>query len=269
MGLSASKPKGTTKPGSRRAAPLSPSCRSILADGKPFDETLMHDHAAGLEPRDRAFVTALVQTCLRRKGECEATLGKFLAKKLPRKSGSAALILLLGAAQLLYLETPATCGNRSRRDAGARGSRCPPLRQSHQCGPAQARRREADRSAASQCAEWLWRRWIRAYGESTAEAIARAHLGEPPLDLSVKPAPEDWAKALNGALLPTGSVRLGETAGAIETLPGFDEGAWWVQDAAAALPVLLLGDVAGKTVLDLCAAPGGKTAQLALSVAPE
>ena len=223
----------------------------------------MHDHADGLEPRDRAFVTALVQTCLRRKGECEATLASFLAKKLPRKSGSASLILLLGAAQLLYLETPAHAAidlavTLAREDRDAR----------HFANLINAILRKLagvkpiDRPRLN-VPEWLWRRWVKAYGESTAEAIARAHLGEPALDLSVKSAPEDWAKALNGALLPTGSVRLAERSGAIEALAGFDEGAWWVQDAAAALPVLLLGNVAGKTALDLCAAPGGKTAQLA------
>ena len=73
-----------------------------------------------------------------------------------------------------------------------------------------------------------------------------------------------WAERLSGRVLPTGSVRL-LPKGRIEALPGFDEGAWWVQDAAASLPARLLGDVAGKRVADLCAAPGGKTAQLALA----
>ena len=223
----------------------------------------MHDHAAGLEPRDRAFVTALVQTSLRRKGECEATMARFLAKKLPRKSGSASLILLLGAAQLLYLETPAHAAidlavTLAREDRDAR----------HFANLINAILRKLadvkpiDRPRLN-VPEWLWRRWVKTYGENTAEAIARAHLGEPALDLSVKSAPEAWAKTLGGAMLPTGSVRLAERSGAIEGLAGFDEGAWWVQDAAAALPVLLLGNVAGKTALDLCAAPGGKTAQLA------
>src|SRR4029079_16748295 len=86
---------------------------------------------------------------------------------------------------------------------------------------------------------------------------------EPALDLSVKADPQGWASALNGIVLPTGSVRLREKSGAIEYMKGFGEGAGWVQDAGAALPAMLLGDVAGKSVLDLCAAPGGKTAQLA------
>ncbi|MGH6927134.1 MAG: RsmB/NOP family class I SAM-dependent RNA methyltransferase, partial [Dongiaceae bacterium] len=95
-----------------------------------------------------------------------------------------------------------------------------------------------------------------------AEAIAAAHLREPPLDLTVKSDPTAWRDRLGATLLPTGSLRR-PADGRIDALPGFLEGAWWVQDAAAALPVRMLGDVAGKRVIDLCAAPGGKTAQLA------
>jgi 16S rRNA (cytosine967-C5)-methyltransferase len=111
--------------------------------------------------------------------------------------------------------------------------------------------------------DWLWRRWKKNFGDDTTEAIARAHLAEPALDLSVKSDPQGWARTLNGICLPNGTVRLKERSGAIEDLAGFADGAWWVQDAAATLPVRLLGDVRGTTVLDLCAAPGGKTAQLA------
>lgn len=148
--------------------------------------------------------------------------------------------------------------------------------------------------------QWLYTRWRATYGEA-APHIAAALLNEPPLDISVKDDAADWAEKLNGHVTPTGSVRLspsprGEGAGGgvnlgakhlaeahneqasritpppnplpsrgggVESLPGFADGAWWVQDAAAALPVKLLGDVRGKRVLDLCAAPGGKTLQLA------
>jgi 16S rRNA (cytosine967-C5)-methyltransferase len=112
--------------------------------------------------------------------------------------------------------------------------------------------------------DWLWTRWADYWGEPRAHEIAASHLVEPPLDLTVKSDPELWAERLNGRVLSTGSVRL-LPKGRIESLPGFDEGAWWVQDAAASLPARLLGDVAGKRVADLCAAPGGKTAQLALA----
>jgi 16S rRNA (cytosine967-C5)-methyltransferase len=108
---------------------------------------------------------------------------------------------------------------------------------------------------------WMFERWSRAYGHETARRIADAHRVEPALDLSVKSDPHGWAERLGGVVLPTGTVRL-IAAGPIESLSGYAEGEWWVQDAAAALPARLLGDVKGKRVADLCAAPGGKTAAL-------
>ena len=113
---------------------------------------------------------------------------------------------------------------------------------------------------------WLWQSWISAYGEDTARAIASSHLTEAPLDITPKTAADarHWAEQLAATLLPTGTLRRA-VDGRIEALPGYADGVWWVQDCAAALPARLLGDVRGKRVLDLCAAPGGKTAQLAAS----
>ncbi len=110
--------------------------------------------------------------------------------------------------------------------------------------------------------DWLMARWVKSYGADTARAIAVANGHEPALDLTVKTDPEHWAEKLGGRVLPTGSVRA-IVHGPVSQLPGYADGAWWVQDAAAALPARLLGDVSGRTVADLCAAPGGKTAQLA------
>jgi 16S rRNA (cytosine967-C5)-methyltransferase len=104
-------------------------------------------------------------------------------------------------------------------------------------------------------------RWIAHYGDSVARDVAAAIGQEPSLDITVKSDPEPWATRLHGEILPTGSVRT-LLQGSVTMLPGFSDGQWWVQDAAAALPARLLGDVAGKTIVDLCAAPGGKTAQL-------
>ncbi|MCB1372842.1 MAG: RsmB/NOP family class I SAM-dependent RNA methyltransferase, partial [Rhodobacteraceae bacterium] len=111
---------------------------------------------------------------------------------------------------------------------------------------------------------WLGEALAAEYGEAAGAAILRAHRAEPPLDLTLKPgeAPGPWAEALGAELLPTGSLRLARP-GQVSRLPGYDAGAWWVQDAAAGLPVRLLGEVAGRAALDLCAAPGGKTLQLA------
>ncbi|MGH6770761.1 MAG: RsmB/NOP family class I SAM-dependent RNA methyltransferase, partial [Xanthobacteraceae bacterium] len=110
--------------------------------------------------------------------------------------------------------------------------------------------------------DWLMARWQSNYGAELARAIAAANGNEPALDLTVKSDREHWAETLGGRVLPTGSVRA-IVQGPVTRLAGYDEGAWWVQDAAAALPARLLGDVRGRTVADLCAAPGGKTAQLA------
>ena len=102
----------------------------------------------------------------------------------------------------------------------------------------------------------------RSTARTATRAIAAAHLIEAPLDLTPRADALFWAGRLEGDLLPTGTIRRA-TGGAIVELPGFAEGAWWVQDAAATLPARLLGDVAGQRVADLCAAPGGKTMQLA------
>jgi 16S rRNA (cytosine967-C5)-methyltransferase len=128
--------------------------------------------------------------------------------------------------------------------------------------------REGDGLLAAQDAarlnlpDWLWDSWGAAYGEATARAIALAQGEEPPLDLSVRGDAAAWAGKLGATLLPTGSLRR-EAGGSVADLPGFAEGAWWVQDTAATLPARLLGDVRDRSVVDLCAAPGGKTAQLA------
>ena len=134
------------------------------------------------------------------------------------------------------------------------------------CAASPARARSASPgldTIALDTPDWLMARWLRNYGAETARAIAAANGREPALDLTVKGADaEHWAQALGGRVLATGSVRA-TVHGPVSSLPGYDDGAWWVQDAAAALPARLLGDISGRSVADLCAAPGGKTAQLA------
>jgi 16S rRNA (cytosine967-C5)-methyltransferase len=134
-------------------------------------------------------------------------------------------------------------------------------------------RRAARESDAFQSAPAtaVWPDWMAAklkssLGEERAEAMAKLQMEEPPIDLTLKPREdaEAWAEKLGGRVLASGSIRLENGAGLTE-LPGYAEGAWWVQDAAAALPARLLGDVRGKLVADLCAAPGGKALQLAAS----
>lgn len=239
----------------------------ILVERRPFDELWDSDPAiAALDPRDRGLVMALTLTALRHKGEADAVLASFLDKPLPRKAGAAALILLAGATQLLFMEMPPHAVidlsvRLAKEDQGAKhfsGLINAVLRKVAEGGVSLLEGLDAPRLNTP---DWLWTRWIKTYGEDTTRAIARAHMQEPYLDVNVKNSPEHWATALGGTLLPTGAIRLKASSG-IEQLPGFAKGAWWVQDEAAGLPVRLLGDVKGKQVLDLCAAPGGKTLQL-------
>ena len=242
---------------------------AVLDGGRPLDEAF--DAAASrigtLEPRDRALARLIVLTVLRRKGELQAVVNSFLEKPLPASTGALWPILLSAAAQLLVLDTPPHAAislavDQCRDDRKAR--------RFDRLANAVLRR------VASQGKEvlatldpvkvnvpsWLRERWGAAYGGPLAREIAAASLREAPLDLSVKSDPSAWAGRLGGLALPTGTVRLART-GRVEDLAGFSDGAWWVQDAAAALPARLLGDVSGLRVADLCAAPGGKTAELA------
>lgn len=240
----------------------------ILCDRMAFDGAIEAlPEVASLDPRDRGFLMALVLTTLRHKGEVEAVVDVFLSKPLPRKSGSARIILTLGATQLLFLDQPPHAVidlsvRLAKLDSNALhfvGLINAVLRKVAERGKAMLEGLDAARLNTP---DWLWSRWAKAYGADTAIQIAAAHMGGPPLDLTVPKDVAGWAERLGGEILRTGSVRLGEKQGAIENLPGYGEGAWWIQDAASALPARLLGDVAGQTILDLCAAPGGKTLQL-------
>lgn len=218
-----------------------------------------------LEGRDRAFARALVTAGLRRLGSVNAVLSRFLERPLPDDAHHGRALLHIGATQLLVLGTPAhaavgetvEAANALREARGFAKLMNAVLRRVSRDGAEIF----ASLPPGADLPPWLYTRWRAAYGES-APRIAQALLQEPALDVSVKDDAAGWAERLFGTLTPTGSVRLASPA-PIDTLPGFDEGAWWVQDAAAALPARLLGDVRGKRVLDLCAAPGGKTLQLA------
>lgn len=233
-----------------------------------LEEALDQEPAvAKLEPRDRAFLAILLLTTFRHLGEIKAVVGSHLAKPLPRKAGPANLILWLAATQLLFLDTPPHAAidlavQSARMNTNAThfsGLINAVLRKVSAGGKQALLKLNAPRLNTP---DWLWNRWKRGYGEETAKLIASAHGAEPALDLAVKVDPEIWAERLGGTLLPGSHIRLPENHATITGLPGFDEGAWWVQDAAAGMPVLLFGDLKGKTALDLCAAPGGKTLQM-------
>jgi 16S rRNA (cytosine967-C5)-methyltransferase len=241
---------------------------SVLGRRRPLDESLdAHRGLAALDVRDRAFARLLAATVLRRLGQIDDLIGACLEKPLPAKAAGVRDILRLGVAQLLFLEVPphAAIDTSVRlaaleaRHAGFKGLVNGLLRRLQREGAGRVTDQDAPRLNTP---DWLWESWVGAYGEATARAIAEAHLAEAPLDITVKADAAAWTGKLGAELLPTGSLRR-PPGGSVQELPGFAEGAWWVQDAAAALPARLLGEVAGRTVADLCAAPGGKTAQLA------
>lgn len=230
-----------------------------------FDGEHVHPGLPVLADRDRALVRKLVATALRRLGTLRHLLDAALDRGYPADAPRLEAILLIGAAQILWLDVPdhaavdlavrlAQADRRAARYAGLINA---VLRRI-------ARERPAASDSRLDTPDWLMRRWSRTYGRAKARAIAAAHSHEPPLDLTVKSDAAGWAARLRGRALATGTVRL-IAHGPVARLPGYAEGAWWVQDAAAALPVRLLGDVRSRKVADLCAAPGGKTAQLALA----
>lgn len=230
-----------------------------------FDGVAAHPELAMLDERDRALTRMIVATTLRRLGSIRTVLDSLLTTASP-KSSVAQSALLTGAAQILFMDIPDHAAVdlsvdlvRGRSDsAGFSGLINAVLRR---CAREGKNLLPSDPSIDTPA--WLFKRWSSHYGEAVARAIAAAHHVEPALDLSVKSDPSGWAARLGGSVMPNGSVRL-VSHGPITKLDGYDLGAWWVQDAAASLPVRLFGDVAGKRVVDLCAAPGGKTAQLAL-----
>jgi 16S rRNA (cytosine967-C5)-methyltransferase len=224
-----------------------------------------HPGLPTLAERDRALMRRLTATVLRRLGTLRHLLGGFLDKGFPADAPRAETILLIGAAQILWLEVPdhaavdlsvrlAQADRRAARYAGLINAVLRRVAQSRDAGISE--------SAIRDTPPWLLARWSKHYGADTARAITLANGHEPALDLTVKSDPESWAEHVHGRVMPTGTVRT-LAQGAISLLPGFREGAWWVQDAAASLPARLIGDVRNKAVADLCAAPGGKTAQLA------
>ena len=238
---------------------------SVYQDRRPFDDAqARHQALARLDTRDRNFVRLLANTVFRRAGELDAIIQPMLRKRLRGKAAPVRYILWLGVAQLLFLKTPphAAVGTTVKVAEVAgfkafKGLINAVLRRISREAP-----EPADNPGKLNTPAWLWNSWVAAYGEDEAARIATAHLSEGPLDISVKTDPELWAERLEAEILPTGALRL-VAGGDIRALPGFEEGAWWVQDAAAQLPAKLMGDVRGKSVVDLCAAPGGKSAQLA------
>ncbi len=240
----------------------------VLQRGRPLDEALDDPKGplAALDPRDRGLARAIAGSSLRRLGSLRAAISKFLRKPLDPR-GALESILLTGAAQILLMDVPdhAAVGLAVDQANGDRAARpFAPLVNAVLRNVARERDElvKLFEDPSGDVPDWLARRRETAWGPDAARAIAQAERGEPGLDITVKRDPAGWAEKLGGELLPTGTIRL-IPHGPVFELPGFSEGEWWVQDTAASLPAKLLRAGPGRRVADLCAAPGGKTAQLA------
>lgn len=217
-----------------------------------------------INDKDLPFANMLVLTALRNLTAVQTVLKKYLLKKIPNKNKSAYYALVLALTEIFYLKTPDYAVineyvniTKKTTDRFTANMVNAVLRKI-------SREKEILNTLFNtphfpQNFQSILRK------DYTFEQIANMEKMlsvEPPLDLTVQGNKEEIAKQLNGVLLPNGSVRLHKIDGKISELYGFKKGLWWVQDFAASLPIFLLGKINGKKVLDLCAAPGGKTAQL-------
>lgn len=237
-----------------------------VLDAKRGLEDRLAEAKGEVDPRDRLLAHSIATVAMRRLGTIRKTLARFLHEGMPRKSGSLEVTLIAATAQIVFMDVP----DHAAVDLAVRAVRDETASAPY-AGLANAVLRNIAREKADivgaialfdDTPPWLAKRWQSFYGEAVARAIVEAQRWEPTLDLTLKTDAEVWAQRLGGMLLPTGSLRL-ETHTPVPEIDGFAEGAWWVQDAAAALPARLLGVQPGQRVLDMCAAPGGKTAQLA------
>jgi 16S rRNA (cytosine967-C5)-methyltransferase len=229
-----------------------------------------HPQYKALDLRDRGLVRAILVTALRYRMTISGLLARRLEKPLPPNATALSHILHAAAAQILFLDIPdsaavdlavthAKSDPRTQRFSGLVNGVLRTL----------ARAKESELPAAlaatNEAPKWVSDRLISAYGADKTRQILAAHRVEAPVDFTIKADPEHWAEKLGGIVLPTGTIRVEKLSASVTELPGFEDGAWWVQDAAASFPARLFGDVKGLRVADLCAAPGGKTAQLILA----
>jgi 16S rRNA (cytosine967-C5)-methyltransferase len=239
----------------------------VLGKKRPLDEVFnSHAHLEKLSPKAKAFSRALVTSSLRHKGFIDHLIDGCLDKRPKGAARDVLNIMRLGVAQLYFMHVPPHAAVNEALKLAPYAK----LIQYKNLINAVLRRIDREKQdfppeeiARKNIPDWLYESWVNAYGEETALDIAIGHLKEAPLDITPKYADEAviWAKRLEGTVLANGTVRT-EIGGRIEELDGYGNGSWWVQDAAASHPVKMLGDIKGKTVLDLCAAPGGKTMQL-------
>lgn len=239
----------------------------VLDKGIPLDAVLASG-LQGLSGKDRAFTRALVSNTLRNLGVIDHILADRLNTPISHRAHIARDALRMGVCELLFLRTPPHAAVSEAVNLTGTHATSRPLR-----GVVNAVMRRIGESADTildgldqadlNTPYWLYAGWVKTYGAETANKIAAAHHAEPRLDLSTKGDATEFAASVEGTVMGPHAVRLGADHPPVEALPGYDEGAFWVQDFAATFPVRLMGDVTGKRVIDMCAAPGGKAMQLA------
>ncbi|TCN31786.1 RsmB/NOP family class I SAM-dependent RNA methyltransferase [Sinorhizobium americanum] len=258
------------KPGLKSRQAAAKILAAVIDRKTSLDGMLDQEHGnpayRELNDADRALVRAILNSALRHLPRIRAAIDSLLQTPLPEGARALEHVLTVAAAQILYLDIP----DHSAVDLAVEQAQSDPRnRRFASLVNAVLRRLSREKEAIVAKVQavpaipaWFHDRLVAHYGRPQAEAMSEAQLVPAAIDLTVKSDPALWAVRLSGTVLPTGSVRLGDFSGTIPSLPGFAEGAWWVQDAAASIPARLFGDLSGKTVVDLCAAPGGKTAQL-------
>ncbi|MGE4611833.1 MAG: transcription antitermination factor NusB [Paracoccaceae bacterium] len=238
----------------------------VLHDGTMISELIEDKDGplADLSPSARARAQSLALSTLRHLAPLDIVLDQFLNKSPPLKVRNALRLaanelLVDGVAPHAAVDAAVRLVRESRKLQHLSGLANAVARRVAEHGPEIWADMDPQELPA-----WLRKPVERAYGEDALQGIEAAHAKGAPLDLSLRKASdaEKLAKELDAEILPTGSLRL-QKPGQVSAMAGFDDGLWWVQDAAAAMPVQLLGSVKGLRVLDLCAAPGGKTMQLA------
>lgn len=241
--------------------------QAVMGEHEALDDFLGRNKpASALNPRDRAYLMALCGVTLRHAGQVNEIMQALMRKPLPGKAKRVGHILRLGLSELLFLESAPHGVVHSWVELAARSMKTRPFK-----GLVNGVLRNADRQGAellanthpaSNIPEPLHRSWRKTHGETVVEQAAMALIDPPPLDLTLLRNAEKWHAELGGELLAPASLRL-PRQGAVEKLAGYDSGDWIVQDVSAALPAQLLRAKAGEQVLDMCAAPGGKSMQLA------
>jgi 16S rRNA (cytosine967-C5)-methyltransferase len=232
---------------------------------RTLDEAMsLSESFNGLEGSDRGFARAIASSALRHLGWIDAAVQPFLSRPLAATGIEIRALIRAGAAQVWFMDVAPHAAVNATVDAArlSRGSRSG----GSFLNAALRRVSETASPATTHAPEALWPDWLakamrESLGTDGARALAAAQRAEPPLHLTAAHTPQAVAAATGGTLLASGSVEV--PTGSVEDLPGYAEGTWWVQDQAAALPAKLLRTSPGDRVLDLCAAPGGKTLQLA------